>query len=300
MKKNFVRYMTMGLGCLLMALAINCFFVRFQFLSGGLSGLSLILYYVLHWPVGVTTIIMNIPLFYAAYRFMSRRFFIDSLFGTVLFSFLLEATTFLSTREYVSNPLLACIAGGVMEGLGSALVYRVEGSTGGVDILGFLAKKYYNISISSTSFAFNAVVVTAAIIFIGLEPVLYSMVIFFIAFKATNIGMVGLDYKKSVFIVSNKQELIKQRIITEVNRGITVLHGQGGYTNKDMDVLLVVVKITQLGHLLKIIEQTDKTAFVMVQDANDVFGRGFTQPDLLLPPIKGKETVQAASEKTDS
>jgi uncharacterized membrane-anchored protein YitT (DUF2179 family) len=289
MKKNFIKYLILALGCLLMALSINCFFVPFQFLSGGISGLALIFYYILGWPAGITSFILNIPLFFMAYKFMSRRFLIDSLIGTVLFSVMMDATAFLASATYVSNPLLACIAGGVMEGIGSALVYRVEGSTGGVDILGFIAKKYYNISISTTSFVFNAIVVAAAVYFIGLEPVLYSMVIFFICFKATNVGMVGFDYKKSVTIMSREPDRIASRVMKEVNRGITVLYGQGGYTRQDMKVLLVVVKITQLGKLLKIIEETDPTAFVMVQDANDVFGRGFTQPELVLPQETGPE-----------
>lgn len=164
------------------------------------------------------------------------------------------------------------------EGIGAALVYRVDGSTGGVDILGFIAKKFYNIGISTTNFIFNAIVVTCALYFVGLEPVLYSLVLFFLCFKATNVAMVGFDYKKSVLIITQQPDTIRKLVISEVNRGITILKGAGGYTGKDKEILLVVVKIRQLGHLLKLIERVDPAAFVLVQDANDVFGRGFTNP----------------------
>ena len=289
MKNNFLRYSSLVLGCVLMASSINCFLIQDHFLSGGLAGFCMILYYLLGWPVGITSFILNIPLFVLAYRFMSRRFLIDSFIGTAVFSLVLDATSFLSASTYVNNPLLACIAGGVTEGIGSALIYRVDASTGGADILGFLCKKYYNFSISSTIFIFNAIVVAAAIVFVGLEPVLYSMVIFFISFKATNVFMVGFDYKKSVIIISQQNAVIGPRIMNEVNRGITVFHGQGGYTHRDTQIILAVVKLTQLNHLTRIVNEVDPHAFVLVQDANDVFGRGFTQPDLILPrPEKRK------------
>ena len=109
---------------------------------------------------------------------------------------------------------------------------------------------------------------------------LYSLVLFFITFKATNLFMVGFDYKKQVIIVSTHAEEISQRIMDEVNRGVTILHGEGGYTRRPLQVILVVVKLTQLAHLETIIKEVDPMAFVTIQDANNVFGRGFTQPNL--------------------
>jgi uncharacterized membrane-anchored protein YitT (DUF2179 family) len=293
MKNNFIKYFNLVLGCFLMAISINCFLVQDHFLSGGLAGLCMIFLYLFGWPVGITSLILNIPLFLLAYRFMSKRFLVDSFFGTVIFSVILDATAFLSQTTYVDNPLLACIAGGVTEGIGAALIYRVDGSTGGIDILGFLFKKYKNISISTAVFIFNAIVVAAAIVFVGLEPVLYSMVIFYISFKATNFVMVGFDYKKSVIIISQHNDVIGQRIMDEVNRGITLIHGQGGYTKRHTRIILVVVKLTQLNRLTRIVNEVDPAAFMLVQDANDVFGRGFTQPDLILPlPEEQNEQVK--------
>ena len=105
--------------------------------------------------------------------------------------------------------------------------------------------------------------------------------------------MVGFDYKKSVLIITQQPDTIRKLVISEVNRGITILKGAGGYTGKDKEILLVVVKIRQLGYLLKLIERVDPAAFVLVQDANDVFGRGFTQPDVYLPPAEGEKEKHA-------
>ena len=280
MKKNIIRYCITALGCLLMALSINAFFVQHHFLSGGISGVSIILYYLTGWPPGITSLIFNIPLFYIAWKFMSRQFFIDSVIGTVLFSLALDGTAFVQAYVNIPDKLLCCMAGGALGGLGGALVYRSEASTGGVDILGFLTKKYYNISVSTTNFLFDCCVMLAAVVFLGLTPVLYSLVLFFITFKATNLFMVGFDYKKQVIIVSTHAEEISRRIMDEVNRGVTILHGEGGYTRRPLQVILVVVKLTQLAHLETIIKEVDPMAFVTIQDANNVFGRGFTQPNL--------------------
>ena len=133
---------------------------------------------------------------------MSHQFFIDSVIGTVLFSAALDGTAFVQNYVNIPDQLLCCIAGGVLGGLGGALVYRSESFTGGVDIIGFLTKKYYNISVSTTNFLFDSCVMLAAVVFLGLTPVLYSMVLFFITFQATNVFMVGFDYKKQVIIVS--------------------------------------------------------------------------------------------------
>jgi len=153
MPKIATKYFWTTLGCLLMAVAINSFAVRHHFVAGGIAGFSMILYYLFHWPAGITSFFFNIPLFYMAYRYMSRTFCIDSLIGTLIFSVLLDSTVFLQQVVQVNDPILCCIAAGVMEGLGAAMVYRSDTSTGGVDIIGFMAKKYKNISISTTNLA---------------------------------------------------------------------------------------------------------------------------------------------------
>ena len=109
MKKLIIRYFMTALGCLIMALSINCFFIQHRFLSGGISGVSMILYYLTGWPPGITSLIFNIPLFYIAWKYMSRQFFIDSVIGTVLFSLALDGTAFVQAYVTVPDKLLCCI-----------------------------------------------------------------------------------------------------------------------------------------------------------------------------------------------
>ena len=284
MKKLLYRYSMVTLGCLIMALALNCFYIQQHFLSGGISGIAMILYYLFQWPIGTVGFILNIPLFYIAYRYLSRDFLISTIFGTAAFSIFANLTVSLSYTTYVKDPLLSCVAGGLFYGIGAALVYRVDASAGGTDILGFLLHKHYNIGVNTTGFAINVALMIICAFLFGLEPALYSLVVFFICFKMTNFIMVGFDYTKSLFIISSKPHEIASAIIKEVGRGVTYIHGEGAYTHQGREIVFVVVKLTQVGKIKSIIEETDPLAFVIIHDANDVFGRGFTAPPTPLVP----------------
>ena len=228
-----------------------------------------------------------------AYKFMSRKFLVDSLIGTALFSIFLDGTAFLSHTTYVTDPLLTCIAGGAPEGIGAALVYRVDGSTGGVDILGFIAKKFYNIGISTTNFIFNAIVVTCASTLSALNRSSTASSCSSSALRATNVAMVGFDYKKSVLIITQQPDTIRKLVISEVNRGITILKGAGGYTGKRQGNPSCRRKDSPVGTPAETHRARRPCCLCPRQDANDVFGRGFTQPDVYLPPAEGEKEKHA-------
>jgi len=286
MQKYIYKYAMITGGCAVIALAINCFYLQQHFLNGGISGLAMILYYLLGWPIGTVSFILNLPLFYFAYRYLSKTFLIDTIFGTAVFSLILDLTAFLADKTYVKDPLLSCIAGGVMFGVGSAMMYKVDGSSGGTDIIGFIVYKYYSISVSTTEFIINGVIMTFCAFLFGLEPVLYSMIIFYLSFRLTNVLMDGFDYKKNFMIITNQPEQIADAIMTEVGRGVTFLNGEGAYTHQSRKVLFVVVKLTQVNKIEHIIKQFDPDAFVIMQDAANVFGRGFTLPDKVIDAAK--------------
>ena len=277
MKNNIYRYCIVALGSIIMGISINTFFVQHNLLSGGITGIAVMLYYLFNLPIGITSFILNIPLFFVAYRYMNREFFIITLFGTVTFSLALDMLSFLSQITYVQNPLLSCVAGGVLSGIGAGIVYRVGGSTGGTDILGFIVNKYYSISISATGFIINVILMAFGAYLFGLEPALYSMVLFFISFKTANLFADGFDYKKNFIIISEHSKEIGAAIIQVVGRGVTYLHAEGAYTHQERMVVFVVVKLTQVAQIRNIIKEIDPYAFVIIQDATDVLGRGFTQ-----------------------
>ncbi len=155
-------------------------------------------------------------------------------------------------------------------------MYRVDGSSGGTDIIGAIIQKKYSVSISTTGFIFNIFLLFVSVFYFGIEPVLYTLLTFFTMTKTCNAFTIGFDFKKNIIIISNKSESIAEEIIKVVGRGVTYLHGEGAYTHQDREVLFVVVKLTQLAKIKNICQRVDPTAFVIIHDVNDVFGRGFT------------------------
>ncbi len=277
MQNTIYKYFMITLGSLIMGASINAFYVQHHLLSGGITGIAVILYYLFSLPIGLTSFLFNIPLFFIAYRYMSKEFLLNTLFGTSIFSLALDALAFMSQTTYVKDPLLSCVAGGVLTGIGAAIVYRVDGSTGGTDILGFIANKYYSLNISTTGFIINVILMIFGAFLFGLEPALYSLVLFFITFKTANLFTDGFDYKKNFMIISEHYEEISDAIIKVVGRGVTYLHAEGAYTHRERQVVFVVVKLRQVAQIKTIIKNIDPNAFVIIHDATDVLGRGFTQ-----------------------
>lgn len=282
MKNYLYRYFMVTLGCLLLAVATDAFLIPFNLLSGGLSGYCVILYYLAGWPVSVTNILFNIPLFIAAYKLMSRDYFICGIFGTCVCSVFLQALSFLTAQYLVRDMILACMAGGILGGIGDAFIYRVGGNTGGIDIIGAIIQKHYTISIGTTAFLANVLMLAIGCYFFGIESTLYTLLSFFAGFKATNAFMEGFDYKKSLLIISPHYLGIGEEIIQFVGRGVTYLQAEGGYAHQKYPAVLVVAKLTQVAKIKSIVRHKDPYAFMIIQDARDVQGRGFTERNLNL------------------
>ena len=275
-KKTLYQYFMVTLACVIMGVALNVFYMPNKMLSGGIGGVAVLAYYIGNLPMGATSLICNVPLFFLAYKYMDRQYTIGALYGIVAFSIALDAFHFLSSYQVVHDKLLACIAGGVLYGIGAACMYRVGGSSGGTDIIGAIIQKHYSISISTTGFIFNLGLLFVSVFFFGIEPVLYTLLTFFVMTKTCNTFTIGFDYKKNIIIISNKHHEIAEGIIKVVGRGVTYLHGEGAFTHQEREVLFVVAKLTQLAKIRSICKEIDPDAFMIIHDVNDVFGRGFT------------------------
>ena len=275
-KKTLYQYFMVTLACVIMGVALNVFYMPNKMLSGGIGGVAVLAYYIGNLPMGATSLICNVPLFFLAYKYMDRQYTIGALYGIVVFSISLDAFHFLSSYQVVHDKLLACIAGGVLYGIGAACMYRVGGSSGGTDIIGAIIQKHYSISISTTGFIFNLGLLFVSVFFFGIEPVLYTLLTFFVMTKTCNTFTIGFDYKKNIIIISNKHHEIAEGIIKVVGRGVTYLHGEGAFTHQEREVLFVVAKLTQLAKIRSICKEIDPDAFMIIHDVNDVFGRGFT------------------------
>lgn len=279
LKESLIDYTVITLGCLIMAVSINTFFVPHNMLSGGLSGVVMIIYFFTGFPMGIASILLNIPLFYFAHRHLGAKYCINGLYGMLAFSVLLDATAFLRDIKALDDIMLACIYGGVLEGLGAGMLFRVNAHSGGSDIIGSIINKYYGIGIGTVGTAFNAILMLASAFMFGLKPALYAMTSMFIAGVVIDRVIDGFDFKKQIFIVSSQHALIAQRIMLETDRGATYISAQGAYTNLEKRMIFVVVKLRQVMMIRNIIEECDPKAFMIISDVRDVFGKGFTLPD---------------------
>lgn len=273
-----LRYLLVILGCLISACGLNLFLVQQHLLSGGVGGLALIVYYLFSLPVGMLILVMNLPLLYAAYRFLGKRYLVGTIFGTVVYALLVDVTQFLNAYHVVDDTMLSAIYGGVVCGLGFGIVFRAGYNTGGFDIISAIVKQYYGINIGTFNFLVNSVIVMLSAILFGIQPAMFTLISMFVTAQLTNRVVSGFNNKKTVMIVSEQAREIADEIIDELGRGVTFLHGEGAFTRQPRRVIFVVVNLTQIARIKMLTAKVDPYAFMIVQDASEVMGRGFTLP----------------------
>ncbi|KYZ76300.1 hypothetical protein AXX12_07635 [Anaerosporomusa subterranea] len=276
MQQKIWRYALVGLGSIICGAGINAFLVPHHMLSGGISGVAMIFYFLFNWPIGLLVAIGNIPVFYLGYKLLDREFLIGALYGLAVFSLSIDATRFLANMNLVDDIILAAVFGGVISGIGSGIIFRVGGSTGGTDIIAVIVKKYYSYNIGFVSFSINLVVMAVAAFLFGLKPAMYTLISMFIGSSVTDKVIEGFNRKKTILIISDLSEEIAAAILNEIGRGVTFLKGEGAYTRNDKKVVFVVVTLTQIARIKFIVEKVDPNAFMIVQDAAEVMGRGFS------------------------
>ena len=275
-KKYVWRYFMVALGSFISGIAINTFLIPHHLFSGGISGVAMILYFLFNWPIGVQIIVLNIPIFYAAYRLLDREYVLCGIFGMLIFSVATDATRFLATINLVDDTLLAAIYGGVITGIGSGMIFRVNGSAGGTDTVATIMKKYYSLNVGLVGFSINVFLMLVAALLFGVKPAMYTLLSFYVGSRVTDAVIEGLNRKKTILIISEMNVEIADAIMDEVGRGATFLEGTGAFTGQDKRVLFVVVTLTQIAKIKFIIEKMDPHAFMIVQDAAEVLGHGFS------------------------
>ena len=272
------RYAFVGLGAITCSAAINAFYVPNHMLNGGVSGVAMILYFisVLQIPMAITSITINIPLFYYAYKLMDRNYVIISLFGMFVFSFTLDGFRFMANWNLTNDLLIAAICGGLGNGIGAALMYRQNGGSGGTDIIGGILNKYYGITIASVGFLLNTCIMAVSVFLFGIEISVYTFIGIYITAQTADKLTAGLETRKSIFIISDAYTKIADDIFTEVGRGVTMLTGEGAFTKQPRKILFVVIKLTQIAKIKSVVHKHDPQAFMIIQEATDVMGKGFT------------------------
>lgn len=263
------------IGSVISAIGINAFLVPHKFLSSGVSGLAQFVSYVTPVSVGTYVLVFNIPIFILGWRYVGRVFIVGSLIGVVALSLGLYATEWMAIRGWAPERLLSALIGGALAGGGTGLVFRANSSHAGIDIIAAAVKKRWSMSIGTISFIFNAVMVSVLGIFFGLNPALYSIIVYFCSAVALDKVFVGLDTSRAVFIISEEPQKIANLIVKKLNRGVTFLDGEGAYLGRKQKVIYCVVPLRQLARIKHYVQSTDPHAFLTVAEVTEVLGKGF-------------------------
>ena len=271
--KWVMHYALMLVGCLIGAVAYPLFLVPNGIAPGGVTGISMVLHHAFGWPVGMTSLLINIPLFLIGYRNMGRTFVLRSLVATVLFSALIDL---MKLEPLTREPLLASVFGGVLVGFGLGLILRAGATTGGTDLLARVVhRRFPLISVGAFLFALDGVVITLAGFTLSMEHAMYAMISAFIITKVLDSVLTGLRMDKACYIITRQGEGITRRLLDEVGRGVTTLNATGSYSGHQMQLLLCVVSRMEMLAVKSIVNQQDPKAFMFITDTHETLGEGF-------------------------
>ena len=288
--KNFVMdLLFIAAGSICYAVAIGMFSAPNNIAPGGLTGIATLLNHLFDWiPIGTATIVMNVPLLIISWFVLSKSMVLRTLCGIVISSVLTDVVSpfvdelFLSSIVQANgkDPLLVCIFGGALLGLGVGLIMRRGGTTGGSEVISRLfEKKYPHMSVGTLILCVDAVVIAlSAIVYGQIENALYAVVFVFVGSQIIDRVVYGGRSGKMIMIMSKKQPEITEAIMTKVNRGVTLLKSQGGYSGQDQNTMLVAVRKDEVYRLRKAVFDIDPDAFLMMLTTDEVRGLGFLRP----------------------
>ena len=285
-RQMLIPYIANFIGSVIAAIGINGFFIPQHLLSSGIGGVAIMIYYATGLPVGTGNFIMNIPVLIACYRFMGRRYTILAIIGTIMYSALIDATSFFADFNLIHDPMTAAIMGGILNGIGMGIIYRYNGNTGGLDVIGAIAKKFYNLEMGNVVMGLNTFVLMGAAYMFNLELAVLTFISSYVSAFVTNKVVVGLNQRKAITIVTVRPEQMAGVIMRYIGHGVTFLNGKGAYTLQDKQIIYTVIKLTEVSKIKEIVNKVDPYSFMTINDVSDVFGSGFSKPSpkLYVPP----------------
>ncbi len=270
-----IDYVTMTAGAFALGLAYNLFFVPNEVVSGGISGVGVIAHYLFGWPVGLVTLLLNVPLFIAGLRWGGG---LSTGVRTVYAVIVMTATIDLTAPfipAVTDNPLLFITYGGLLDGLGVGLVLRAQGTTAGTDIMARLLHHFTGLEISRGMFLTNALIIAGAAIVFGLEKAMFGVIVAAISAWAVNVVLAGGRQARQAFIISEKWEEVRDVMLTEMGRGVTIVPGTGAYTGRERPMLMSIVSPREVPAVRRLVHDIDPRAFVIFGMATEVYGEGF-------------------------
>lgn len=275
LKKNLIEIFYIILGTILMSIGISMFLLPNQLSSGGFTGIATITYYLFNWQMGMVIFIINVPLFVLALFKLGKEYFFKGVIGTVSLSFFIDY--FEQFNTFTHDRFLSCIYGGIIIGIGTALVLKKDGSTGGTDMLANLIRYYI------PNFRTGNIIVVLDIIIVGLnvaifkeiEIALYSAIVIYLNGKMIDLIFEGVNFTKIMFIVSPKYQEIAKQVSEKIKRGSTAIYAKGMYTKKKKMMLFCVGARGEIYRIKQIAREIDKNSFIVIANARETVGLGF-------------------------
>lgn len=263
------------IGAMIMAIGVSLFLLPNRLSTGGFSGIATITYYLFQIPMGIVILVANIPVFIIALKKIGTKFFLKSILGTVSLSIFIDI--FDKIQPLTNDKFLASIYGGIIVGIGTAIILKAHSSTGGSDLVSNIIKAYRpNVKIGAWIVYIDTVIVGLnVIIFKNIEIGLYSAIAIYLMGKMVDVIFEGIDFTKLVIVISKKSEEISKEIEEQIERGITGLYGKGMFTKEERLVLLCATHRKDIGKIKEIAKSVDEDCFIIISDAREVLGNGF-------------------------
>ncbi|NCC87213.1 MAG: YitT family protein [Clostridia bacterium] len=279
-KSNFIDVifdiLICGIGCCLFATSINAFTVPNHIAPGGFTGIATITNYLFGFPIGLVLFILNIPIMIVAWKILGLKFIIKTMLVTTALSILIDVfATFMPV--YNNDRLLASLFGGVLAGVGMALIFIRGATSGGTDILAKLLRlKWPHISMGQIILITDMlVVIISSIIYRSIESALYAFIVIFVSSKVIDYVLYGTGHGKMLLVFSNHAKEISETITSELHRGVSIVDAKGGYTGEQKYMLICAVRSNEVAKLTKIVKYYDEHPFILVSEVNEILGQGF-------------------------
>ncbi len=271
---KLVNFVAIAAGSAIMGFGINYFNIANSLAEGGVTGLSIVLKLAFDWDPGLTSLLINLPLLALGWKILGRHSIIYTIWGTGCLSLFLWV--FGMFRFPMDDLLLASLFAGVTVGVGLGIIFRFGGTTGGVDIIARIFHKYFGWKMGRTMFIADLVVIAISLTHLSLQQAMYTVVAVFVGTRIIDVVQEAAYSARALTIVSDKSEEITKVIMRELNRGVTMMHGEGAYTGASKKIAYVVVGKSEIVKTKNIVLGIDPGAFISVGVASEVLGEGFT------------------------
>ncbi len=263
-----------GVGAACMAAAVDIFLDPNNVVPGGFTALAIFANRLWRWPVGITLLVLNVPFLFVGMRVLGLAFGPKTLVATALSSLFIDLLRPL-LPVVRGEPILYILYGGLLYGLGMGLVFRANATSGGTEIPAKLLEHFYDIRMSTSLLVMDVLILSLAAWIFGLAPALYALIAVWVMARVIDAVEAGFSASDTAFIVTEQIEAVGAAVLDELERGVTLLHGQGGYTGSTRTVLFTVVSRRQVSALREIVSRIDPDAFVVISPSSEVLGEGF-------------------------